>query len=148
MPANEDRKTSVSGTPEDSISAPDPVVQFPQALAAAVEIGQAFARRYRELDRQQRSHIARAIRAQLLPPGRRGSKRKKEITAAHEDWRAGMRGVELCRKHIPGYDKMGYWKRKAKGRTLMSNIHTRERRDKAKRQSPGGQNTESCTPNK
>ena len=50
------------------------------------------------------------------------------VTAAFQDWTAGMRGVALCRVHIPGRDKHGQWRRKAEARPLMDAIRSRYRR--------------------
>jgi hypothetical protein len=65
-----------------------------------------------------------------------GRKRRKEITAVHPDWKQGMRGLQLYRKHIPGYDNLAQWRRKAKSRALMDAIRTRQRREKQRSDSP------------
>jgi hypothetical protein len=67
-------------------------------------------------------------RRRILPPGKRGRKRSEQITAAHADWSAGIRGVELYRKYIPGFEHMSRWRRGSESRTLLNAIHSRERR--------------------
>lgn len=79
---------------------------------------------------RERRRIVTALRHKLIPPGKPGRKRSKEIAAAYADWQAGMRGLPLYRKHVSGFDRMGYWKRKAKTRALMDAIRSRRRRER------------------
>jgi hypothetical protein len=104
--------------------------QLGQAMAVATEAGQEIARRFASLNRRQRLTLARVFRRQLLPPGKPGRRRSKEIDSAFADWKAGMRGVDLYRKHIPRFVGMGYWKRKVKTRALLEAIRSRDRRER------------------
>jgi hypothetical protein len=102
-----------------------------EACNLAREAGtQIMARFEPALDRKERLKVLAAFRRTLFPPGQPGRKRRKEITAAHADWKAGIRGVRLYQRHIPGFDRMSRWKRRAKMQTLMDAIHTRERRER------------------
>jgi hypothetical protein len=76
---------------------------------------------------------SRRVPETVIPPGKPGRKRRKEITAALADWNAGMRGIALYRKHIAGFDRMSCWRRKAKSRSLMDAIHARKRREQRRR---------------
>jgi hypothetical protein len=96
--------------------------------AEAIEAGKQIAQQCSDLDRPARLRIAAIFRRQLIPPRTPGKKRRKEITAAHADWKLGIRGKELYCRHIPGFDRMGRWRREAKSRDLMDAIRSRERR--------------------
>jgi hypothetical protein len=104
--------------------------RFSEAAAIATEAGQRIASQYCDLGRKEHLKLVRTFRRQLIKPGKRGPKKKERITAAYVDWKAGSRGVALYRKHIPGFGKMGRWKRKAKSETLLESIRTRDRREK------------------
>ena len=117
-----EQKASVSGTAE-------PIREgLPLAEVSATEAGQRIARDYPHLDRRGRLRIVGTFRRQLIPSRKPGKKRRKEITAAHADWKLGMRGVELYTTHIPGYDRMSRWRRESKSRDLMDASRSRERR--------------------
>jgi hypothetical protein len=103
--------------------------QFARATKAAVEAGQQIAKDSWALTRRERLGVANAFRRHVLLPGRPGRKRSNRITAAHADWKTGMRGVALYRKHIRGWEKHNFWRRKSEARTLMDAIRTRERRE-------------------
>jgi hypothetical protein len=99
-----------------------------QAKAAVVEAARVIAQSLSDLDRRTRKSLAASFRQQLLPKRRAGRKPSKEITAAYADWKSGMCGLQLYRKHVPGLDSMSRWKRQAKTRALMDAIRSRERR--------------------
>ena len=85
MPVNDDQKTSVIGTVPTH-------PETPPAEVIATEAGQRIARESPHLDRRGRMRIVSALRRQLIPPRKPGRKRRQEITAAHADWKSGMRG--------------------------------------------------------
>lgn len=121
-PSSGEQQTSVSGTTE-------PIPEnLPTAEVIATEAGQRIARDHPHLGRRGRLQIVSAFRRQLIPPRKPGRKRRKEITAAHADWKLGMRGVELYRRHISGFDRMSRWRRESESRDLMDAIRSRERR--------------------
>jgi hypothetical protein len=113
-------KADVSGTPETHLT---------EAAATAERAGKDIAATFRSLAPRQRRSVVTVFRRQLFPPGKPGRKRSKEITAAYADWKAGMRGLSLYRKHILRFDRMGYWERKVKTRALMDSIRARTRRE-------------------
>ena len=122
--ANTLPQADVLGTPEE---------QFTQAASAAMQAGQRIARDFRTLGQGQRRRIASMFRRQLVLPRKPGRKRSDRITAAHADWKAGMRGIELYRKHIRGFETHSFWRRKSESRSLMDAIRARERRDKKRK---------------
>lgn len=101
---------------------------FNRARKAATEAGRQIVNEFGQLDRRERVGIIRVFRSQLIPPRKPGRRPSKEVTAAHEDWQAGMRGTELYRKHIPGFDRMNRYRRNAMIRALLDAIRSRERR--------------------
>ena len=120
--SGDEQKTSVCGT-----SAPCPD-NLPPAELIASDAGQRIARDHPHLDRRGRLRIVSTFRRQLIPPRKPGRKRRKEITAAHADWKLGTHGLELYRRHIPGFDRMSRWRRESTIRDLMDAIRSRERR--------------------
>lgn len=123
-PASDEPKTSVFDTASATSE------EVPAAEVIATEASQRIARHYGQRDRRGRIRIVTIFRRQLIPPRRPGRKRREEITAAHADWKLGMRGLELYRKHIPRYDRMSQWRRKSESRDLRDAIRSRERRAK------------------
>jgi hypothetical protein len=117
------------GLPEMSVLDTEDAKQFAQATDAAVAAGQQIAKDFQSLGHGQRLRVASIFRRQLLPPGKPGRKRSNRITAAHADWKTGMSGVALYGKHIHGWKRHNYWRRKAESRALMDAIRTRERRE-------------------
>jgi hypothetical protein len=109
-------------------TASSPAERAAQGRAAAIEAGQRIAQEIGHLDRRELHAIVQAFQSQLLPARKPGRRRNKEITAAHADWKSGLRGVALCQKHIPRFDQMGRWRRRAMIRALMDAIRSRERR--------------------
>lgn len=72
-------------------------------------------------------HLVSFFRKRLAPR-QAGRKRSPILDAAFADWQAGLRGNALYSKHIPRYDKMGRWRRKAEQQRLMNSIYSRHRR--------------------
>lgn len=105
---------------------------FAQALELAREAAARITAQFgTALDRARRVKISRAFDRALLPREKRppGRKRKAAITSAYQDWKAGMRGHQLYRKHIPGYSGMGRYRRECAQRRLNEAIRNRRRRD-------------------
>jgi hypothetical protein len=62
---------------------------FETARAVIVETGRFLAREFGALDRPARLKLMKALRSELIPRKAPGRKRRKEITAAYEDWKQG-----------------------------------------------------------
>ncbi len=108
---------------------------FERAKSVTVETAQHVASEFAALDRPERLKLVKAFRAVLIPRKAPGRKRRKEITAAYADWKLGMKGLPLYRKHIPGFEKLSHWRRREKSRALMDAIRTRQRRERRRRES-------------
>lgn len=107
---------------------PDPQL-IRKAEVAAKGAGRKIAGNFPDLPRRDQLRLIRAFRGQIIHRKRPGRKKKAQITAAHLDWKASMCGVELHRKHIPGWDNFGQWRRKGEVRRLMDAIRSRHRRE-------------------
>ena len=92
------------------------------------------AQRIRELgDRLSRDEfikLAKGFRSAVVPRRKPGRQPKARITAAYLDWKAGPRGVDLCRKHIPGWEGHNHYRKRGEQRELMDAIRSRNRREK------------------
>lgn len=106
------------------------VKRYREAINAAAAAGRQIAKDFGGLGRRERFALAGTFRRQLIPPGSPGRKRSEQITAAHADWKLGLRGPSLYRRHIDGWDRHGRWRRDAEARRLMDAIRNRERRDR------------------
>jgi hypothetical protein len=56
------------------------------------------------LTREECLRLVGVFRAGIVPRRRSGHRPKPQVTAAYLDWKAGMRGVALFRKHVPGWE--------------------------------------------
>jgi hypothetical protein len=123
--------------PNGFVTPPPP----PDPLSMACKLGAESAERIASqfgslLDRGDRQKVCRTFDRTLLPRRRPGRKRKKSITVAFEDWKAGVRGTALYRKHIPAWDRHSHWRRRGEQRALMDAIYSRERRDRRRQNQP------------
>jgi hypothetical protein len=106
------------------------------ALAQALELAHEAAGRITAqfgtpLDHAARRKVSRSFDRALSPRDqrRRGRKRDARITAAVQDYEAGMRGQALYQKHIAGYSGMGRYRRESARRRLNEAIRSRRRRE-------------------
>jgi len=116
-----------------------------EALSVAKEKATRIAHEIREqfgesLTREDYILVARAFHSAVVPKRKPGRRPKAQVTAAYQDWKAGVRGVALFRTHIPGWDKHSKWRRKHEARALLDAIGSRRRREAVRRfdQSTGG----------
>jgi hypothetical protein len=135
------KQQTAAAQPERQLNGSVTPMPPPDALSLACRLGAESAERIASqlgnlLDRGDRQKVCRTFDRTLLPRRRPGRKRKKSITVAFEDWKAGMRGTALYRKHIPGRDKHSHWRRRGEQRALMDAIYSRERRDKKRQNQP------------
>jgi hypothetical protein len=95
----------------------------------AADAGRSILEQYEpSFDRCARLRIVHAFRSALIAERKPGRRPKAAITAAYESWRAGLRGLALYKRHIPKFDGMSRWRRKAEQQRLMDAIHSRHRR--------------------
>ena len=81
-----------------------------------------------DLGRKTRIDVITAVRRALLP--RRPRKPDPRIDAAYADYRAGIRGLGLFRRHIPNHSTKAHYRRAADERRLMNSIHKRMSRER------------------
>ena len=60
----------------------------------------------RELGRADRIRLVDRFRSVLIPRRPAGRKSKAKVTAAYQDWKARVQGVELYRHHIRNWNKL------------------------------------------
>jgi hypothetical protein len=85
-------------------------------------------RQHGALTRDECLRLVSAFRAGIVPRRRAGRRPKPQVTAAYLDWKAGMRGVTLFRKHIPGWEGHHRYRKIGEQKTLMDAIRSRSRR--------------------
>ena len=95
-------------------------------VAIVADLGEALARR-------DRSKVLTPFRRILFPARRPGRRPKETITAAHRDWKNGVRSLALYRAHIPGWERHSHYRRQSEARALMDTIRTRERREQERK---------------
>ena len=99
-----------------------------QAKLLVIEFARKLGIEFSDLDRPSRLRLVNILRRELLPRKPKGRKCDPRITAAFEDWQSGTRGVELYRKHIPGFKNMNRYRREVESRKLMEAIRGRRRK--------------------
>lgn len=82
-----------------------------------------------QLTRDECQKLVSAFRAGVVPRRKAGRRPKPHVTAAYLDWKAGMRGVQLFEKHIPGWRKHNRYHRIGEQKELMDAIRSRRRRE-------------------
>jgi hypothetical protein len=118
-------------------SPPPPLDPLSLACRLGAESAERIASQFGSLlDRADRQKVCRTFDRILLPRRTPGRKRKKSITLAFTDWKAGVRGTALYRKHIPHWERHSNWRRRGEQRALMDAIYSRERRDKKRQNQP------------
>lgn len=132
--------TGKTGLPPDANTLPQADVlgtsggQVERACEIARESGQRIADELGiVLARRQRLKVVSTFRRILFPPKRPGRRRKEAITAAHRDWKNGLRGPALFRRHILNWERHNHFRREYESRRLMSAIQSRERRARRER---------------
>jgi hypothetical protein len=82
------------------------------------------------LTRDECLRLVSVFRAGLVPRRRAGRRPKPQVTAAYLDWKAGMRGVALCVKPIPGWATHNRYRKIVERKALTDAIRSRHRRDR------------------
>ena len=108
--------------------------QVSDAFAAAKEMTVRAAQEIRrqfgpQLTRDECLRLVSVFRTGVVPRRRAGRRPKPQVTAAYLDWKAGMRGVALFRKHIPGWDGHHRYRKIGEQKALMDAIRSRARRE-------------------
>ena len=82
------------------------------------------------LTREECLKLLSAFRAVVVPRRRAGRRPKPQVTAAYLDWKTGMRGEALFRKHIPGWATHNRYRKIVERKALMDAIRSRHRRER------------------
>jgi hypothetical protein len=136
-----ERRKEFSSTSEPP-SRPDVIGTPGEPVAEACRLAQAVSARIiaqfgPALERGERVKVLATFRRTLFPRRRSGRRPKESITAAHRDWKNGVRGIALYKAHIPRWEKHNHWKRRGEERALMDAIRKRERRERTPRRDAG-----------
>jgi hypothetical protein len=87
------------------------------------------------LPRTTRLKVAVAVRLAIVPKRKPGRKNQR-LDKADADYRAGTRGLDLFRKHIPRHDKLSKWRRAYEQRKLLNTLEKRAERDRKRQKRP------------
>lgn len=106
-----------------------------EVLQRATEVAAKCASAIREefgqsLTREDCSRLARAFQVAVIPKRKPGRRPKPQVTAAYDDWKAGIRGAELYAKHIPSWTTHNRYRKIVEQKTLIDAIRARLRRNK------------------
>ena len=101
---------------------------IPQSIAALIDQLRSLAHE-EKLSSTVRREVTSAVRRALLPRGKKSNSRD----SAYDDYKRGMRGLPLYRKHIPGYEKLGPWRRERAQRQLRQALAKRAERERKRR---------------
>jgi hypothetical protein len=104
---------------------------IPEAVERAIRELEHAAERER-LSYDARVFVSATVRRRVVPRRRPGRKTSR-LDAAWIDYQAGVRGLQLFRKYIPGHDRMSCWRRAFRQKRLMNTLHKRASRDRARR---------------
>ena len=117
---------------------------IPDAVAAVIKrLDQAV--NEERLPYRARVQVAVAVRRQIVPR-RKSGRKDSRLDAAYSDYRVGLRGLRLFRKHIPGHDKMSRWRRKVEQRRLMGALQQRASRERRASEGTARQETSPTLP--
>ena len=86
-----------------------------------------------KLSSNARRAVISAVRRAVLP---RPKKTMNSLDSAYEDYKCRLRGIELYRKHIPGYEKLGRWRRQRAQHRLSQALATRAERERKRGAKP------------
>ena len=120
-------KNSANKTEPNRAAIPSAVVSAMEQLREIVDNA--------GLPRPTRLKVAVAVRLAIVPKRKPGRKDQR-LDKADADYRAGMRGIDLFRKHIPRHDKLNRWHRKAEQSRLLKALQKRAERDRKRQKRP------------
>ena len=118
---------------------------IPQSVAAIIDLLCATAER-EALALPTRRRVVTAVRGAILPKGKPGRKPHGRIDTAYADYKAGLRGLELFRRHIPNFKKLSRWRRVAEQNKLRRNLEKRAERERKRPQRVTTNNREELSP--
>jgi len=105
-----------------------PETAIPEAISAALDVLKETIERENP-PRSTRLRVASAVRRAIVPRLKPG-KRDHRLDSAYADYRAGMRGMALFRKHIPNHDRLSLWRRRIEEGRLRNTLQKRAQRER------------------
>ena len=120
-------KSSAKKTEPNRAAIPSAVVSVMEQLRQTVD--------HAGLPRTTRLKVAVAVRLAIVPKRKPGRKNQR-LDKADADYRAGTRGLDLFRKHIPRHDKLSKWRRAYEQRKLLNTLEKRAERDRKRQKRP------------
>lgn len=111
---------------------------FMQAVRLAKRAAGELAAKFPDiLDSQARRRLVNAYRRALAPKPakKRGRKTDHNIDLADQLMAADTPRLEICRRVIPGWSKMQYYRRRAEKQRMENAVHQRRRRRKPEKTS-------------
>jgi hypothetical protein len=106
---------------------------LPESVITAIEHLRTVADR-EQLARTSRLGLLSVLRSEVLGKRKPGRKRSEQVNRAYPDYKAGLRGLALYRKHVPNYHQLSRWRRREEGNKLLKNLQKRAQREKKCRQ--------------
>ena len=106
------------------------LTNYPSARARTSLYLNSFNPEHRTPHIAERFRLANICLGGLVPKRKAGRRPKPQVTAAYLDWKTGMRGVALFRKHISGWEKHNRYHRIGEQKELMDAIRSRFRRER------------------
>src|SRR4051812_43807525 len=84
--------------------------EVPQSIASAIAHLRAIVEQT-GLAYEHRHEVLLAVRRAIIPKKPGGRKPDTRLDRAYADYKAGARGLDLLRKHIPNYARLSRWRR-------------------------------------
>jgi hypothetical protein len=116
--------------------------QVPRDIAAVVDLLRQAVDREGLRDAARRRVLAavrHAIITRIISKNTRYGKkcqRRRQIDRAYPDYKVGVRGLALFRKHIPNFAKLSRWRRKEEQSRLVKALQKRTEREKKRPPAP------------
>lgn len=82
-----------------------------------------------------RLEVVSALDHAIIPRRTPGPKNER-TDLAYKDYRAGVRGLELYRKHIPNFGKLSRWRRAVEQNRLLKALQKRAERERKREHPP------------
>ena len=105
------------------------LVQLSQHLGSLVG-ALAIAAAEEGLSPEVRLLLAAAVRSRVVSRQKPGKKPHDSLDRACADYRSGLRGLSLYKKHISNFKKLSRWRRTVEQNRLLKNISKRQEREK------------------
>jgi hypothetical protein len=105
-----------------------PIQEIVRTLVAAADAA--------ELSKAARRTIISNLRRAILPRKPPVRKKSTRLDSAFADYKSGVRGMELHKKHIPNFSKLSRWRRVVEGSRLNKALSKRAERERKRARRP------------